>query len=281
MWGNNSEGFPSVYLVSRNARLTVFALNAIQSAGFDVRVFERPSQLFKSLDWRSGGCVVTDTDLPEMSGLEVQLRLSGRPSRWPVVFLTQCKCTSTIVAAIRAGAVDYVVWSPRHHQSDKLSIIARKAHVPAIKLHEQLIGSIRTAMSLDAEGRRFCASTTKIYARYDRLTPREREVMHHVIHGRLNKQIAFALGTKEKTIKVHRSHVMEKMEATSLAQLVHFWYAISDLGDLAARAQVELENCIRFPAKVPLNTSVVRSAFDRIQTGFRAPVPTAKCSIHS
>jgi FixJ family two-component response regulator len=140
-----------------------------------------------------------DVSMPGLDGLELQQALTAGGSQRPVIFLTGKGDIPTSVRAMRAGAIDFLT----KPVSDA-----------------DLLAAITRAEEDDASTRHLNAELDSINARFAILTPREREVMTHVIAGRLNKQIAGDLGTVEKTIKVHRGRVMEKMGVRSVADLV-------------------------------------------------------------
>jgi FixJ family two-component response regulator len=137
--------------------------------------------------------------MPGLDGLELQQALTAERSQRPVIFLTGKGDIPTSVRAMRAGAVDFL--TKPVGDDDLLAAIAR-------------------AERKDAETRSALADLNSINARFANLTPREHEVMTHVIAGRLNKQIASDLGTVEKTVKVHRGRVMSKLGVRSVADLV-------------------------------------------------------------
>jgi FixJ family two-component response regulator len=142
---------------------------------------------------------VLDLTMPGLDGLEVQQKLAGKATRRPIVFLTGHGNVPVSVRAMKAGAVDFL-----------LKPVNR----------DDLLEAVERAVALDKVTRRVDAERRAIYALLEKLTPREREVLTHVIAGRLNKQIAADLGTVEKTIKVHRSRMMAKMGVRTVAALV-------------------------------------------------------------
>ena len=144
-------------------------------------------------------CLVLDVRMPRMSGLELQERLIGAGREIPIVFITGHGDIAMAVEAMKKGAVDFL---------------------PKPFNDQDLIDAIHRALAQHERLRNERAERDVVMQRLERLTPREREVMERVITGLMNKQVAGELGTTEKTIKVHRARVMEKMEAESLAELV-------------------------------------------------------------
>ena len=193
-----------------DARFTIFlvdddvsVLNALsrllRARGYEVQPFTSPEAFLAEHDASVPGCAVFDVSMPGLDGLELQQALTTGGSQRPVIFLTGQGDIPMSVRAMRAGAIDFLTKPAR--DVDLLKAIAR-------------------AERQDAGARDLNAELESINARLALLTPREREVMIHVVTGRLNKQIAGDLGTVEKTIKVHRGRVMEKMGVRSIAELV-------------------------------------------------------------
>lgn len=145
------------------------------------------------------GCVVLDVQMPGMSGMELQQELQERGLNLPIIFITGHGTIPLSVKAIKAGAVDFL---EKPFETSSLNALIEKA----ISLSRQ-----RARQNLEYHVLR---------KRYDSLTPREQEVMHLVVAGLLNKQIAYELGIVEKTVKVHRARLFGKMQAASLAELV-------------------------------------------------------------
>jgi FixJ family two-component response regulator len=189
----------TVVLVDDDAGVLKGLSRLLRARGYDVQAFSSPQAFLAGHDASIPGCAVFDVSMPGLDGLELQQALSGRGSQRPVIFLTGKGDIPTSVRAMRAGAIDFL--TKPVNDDDLLAAIAR-------------------AVKQDAETRHAGAELDSINARVAILTPREREVMTHVIAGRLNKQIAGDLGTVEKTIKVHRGRVMEKLGVRSVADLV-------------------------------------------------------------
>jgi FixJ family two-component response regulator len=148
---------------------------------------------------RVPGCAVLDVSMPDFNGLQLQQALTAGGTQRPVIFITGKGDIPTSVRAMKAGAIDFLT-KPVSERD--------------------LLDAIDRAKQQDAKNRQIQAELTLIQAKIATLTPREREVLAHVVAGRLNKQIAGDLGTVEKTIKVHRSRMMEKLGVRTVADLV-------------------------------------------------------------
>jgi FixJ family two-component response regulator len=171
----------------------------LSAAGLEVRGFPSPAAFLEAHDPGTPGCLVLDVALPGLGGLEVQKALSVSDCARPIVFVTGRGDIPTTVRAMKGGAVDFL--TKPVNDSD-------------------LLAAVRNAIEIDRAARQAQVEVDAMRQRLARLTPREREVLVHVVAGRLNKQIAADLGTVEKTIKVHRARIMEKMAVGSLAELV-------------------------------------------------------------
>jgi FixJ family two-component response regulator len=172
----------------------------IKSAGYEVQTFVSARAFLDSGDFQKGpACLVLDVRMPGLNGLDLQRELQAARATLPIIFITGYGDIPTTVRAMKAGAVDFL---PKPLKDTVLLRAIEQALARAA--HDQ-------AERLDLEA---------LSHRRDTLTPREREVMALVVRGLLNKQIAFELGTVEKTIKVHRARVMQKMGVDSLAELV-------------------------------------------------------------
>ncbi len=172
----------------------------LRSAGWNAEAFASAGDLLERAPITGPGCVLLDVNMPGMSGLELQERLSDAGIPLPVVFLTGKGDIPMSVHAMKHGAVDFLV-----------------KPVEESVLFQALEQAIRrqAAETTTRQGR------DSILLRLALLSIREREVLERVLQGRLNKQIAFELGIAEKTVKAHRGRVMEKMEAHTIAELVH------------------------------------------------------------
>jgi FixJ family two-component response regulator len=194
-----TNGVFTVFLVDDDTGVLKALTRLLQAGGYEVQQFTSPQAFLASHDASVPGCAVLDVSMPDLDGLALQEALTADGSQRPVIFLTGKGDIPTSVRAMRAGAIDFL--TKPVNDVDLWAAIAR-------------------AENEDSRIRSANASLQSINARFALLTPREHEVMTHVIAGRLNKQIAGDLGTVEKTVKVHRGRVMNKLGVRSVADLV-------------------------------------------------------------
>jgi FixJ family two-component response regulator len=202
-----------------NSRETVFIVDdepevrkalerLLRASGLQVEVSASAHEFLERSAGVQCGCAVLDYQMPGLTGLDLQDVLAGRGGGWQVVFLSGQGDVPKTVRAMKAGAVDFLV-------------------KPADG--KQLVAAVRRALDRAAEAKADGASIAEARARVATLSSRERQVLGHVIAGRLNKQIAGELGTAEKTVKIQRAAMMDKMGVRSVADLVR----------LAAKAGIE------------------------------------------
>jgi FixJ family two-component response regulator len=189
----------TVFLVDDDAGVLKALSRLIRAHGYEVRSYSSPQQFLASHDATLPGCAVLDLAMPGLDGLALQQALTSGGCNRPVIFLTGKGNIPASVRAMKAGAIDFL--TKPVNDCDLLQAIA-------------------SAQEQDARSREVDAELASIQAKMRTLTPREREVLTHVVAGRLNKQIAADLGTGEKTVKVHRGRMMKKLGVHSVPDLV-------------------------------------------------------------
>jgi FixJ family two-component response regulator len=190
----------TVFVVDDDPGVVRALARLLRANGYEVQTFTSPQEFLDEHNPSIPGCALLDISMPGIDGLELQRALAvGEDTHRPIIFLTGKADIPTSVRAMKAGAVDFL--TKPANDGDLLAAIAR-------------------AEDQDFRARRDSAELEAIKRKIATLTPREREVLTHVVAGRLNKQIAGDLGTVEKTIKVHRGRMMEKMGVRTVADLV-------------------------------------------------------------
>lgn len=189
---------PVVFVVDDDARVREALASLIASKGLRVAVFGSASEFLNSEKPDNPGCLVLDLQLPGINGLELQRELASTAAP-PIVFISGHGDVPSSVKAMKAGAVEFLS-KPFDEQ--------------------ELLQAINGAIALDRAVRERRSALAELRKHHDRLTPREREVLPYVLAGYANKVTAVELGASEITIAVHRGHIMRKMEARSLAELV-------------------------------------------------------------
>jgi FixJ family two-component response regulator len=194
----SSAATPIVHLVEDDESARASTARFLRAAGYVVQTYVAASDFLAREPSDAAGCVILDLCLPDVSGLELQRLLAGDEDPLPVIFLTGEGQVHDSVQAMKSGAVDFLL----------------KTEDGAV-----LLNAVAQALARNLAERAVRARRRESRIRYDTLTARERDVFAYLISGHLNKQIGFALGIRETTIKIHRRRVLEKMGADSLTQL--------------------------------------------------------------
>jgi RNA polymerase sigma factor (sigma-70 family) len=188
-----------IHVVDYDSSFRSAIARLLNAAGYEVALYETSQQLLDKRPTRLTDCILLDAQMPDLSGLQLQDRLSKLGNRLPIVFLAGHADIPTSVRAIKAGAEDFLTKPVGS---------------------EQLLETIRRALDHAEEARARTEQVEALVARVASLTPRERQVFALVVRGMLNKQIAYELGTSERTVKAHRHMVMQKCGVRSVAELV-------------------------------------------------------------
>jgi FixJ family two-component response regulator len=194
-----SAAEPTVYLVDDDAAVCRSLARLMKAVGYRARTFGSPDEFLRHYRDQGPACLVLDMKLPGMTGLELQRTLATGQWPLPIVFITGHGDVPTSVQAMKGGAVDFL---------------------PKPFLDADLLQAVAQALDRSRQQHATRQALEGVRQRLEALTQREHQVLAGVVEGKLNKQIAAELGTTEKTVKVHRGRVMEKMEATSVAALV-------------------------------------------------------------
>ena len=211
------EPQPSVFLLDDQPSVLRALARMLQASGLAVRCWTSAAEFLATHDPDAPGCLVTELWMPEMSGLELQEALLERGRARAIVFITGQSDVTATVQAMKAGAV---------------SILPKPVH------RAELVAAVQEAILRDAEGRVRHRERQDLVRRLASLTPRERQVLGLVATGMLNKQIAAELGAAEKTIKVHRGRIMEKMQVRTATALVGLLSRAERRGDFGRGSQL-------------------------------------------
>ena len=207
-----NETLPIVFVVDDESAVGVSIKRLLHSVGLEARHFTSASEFLRAKRPDAPGCIVLDVRLPDLSGLDLQQELAKANVDLPVIFVTGHADIPMTVRAMKAGAVEFLTKPFRE---------------------QELLEAVQRAISRHRQTRDQRASMRVLQSRYELLTPREREVFPLVAGGLLNKQVAAELNASEKTIKVHRGQLMQKMEAHSLSDLIRM---AEQLGVLSPRS---------------------------------------------
>lgn len=189
----------TVYVVDDDEAIRHSLELLIGAIGLNVRVFSDAASFLDAFDPALRGCIVADLSMPGMNGLEMQERLNDLNCRMPIVFLSGHGDVPAAVRALQRGAVDFL----------------EKPFDPRL-----LLETIEQAVEMDSKRRAAAEKKAEIDSRINSLTPREREIVTLVADGKSSKVIALDLGISERTVELHRSHIMKKLSARSVADLV-------------------------------------------------------------
>ncbi|MGD0303332.1 MAG: response regulator [Candidatus Acidiferrales bacterium] len=189
---------PTVHIVDDDASFLAAISRLLRASGFEVRTFSSAADFLEQREDGAPGCVVADLQMPGMSGFDLQSVLAQTSNPLPILFLTGHGDVPSSVRAIRDGAEDF------------LEKRAQK---------EKVVDAVRRCLERDANERRSRNQVHELRARFDALSTRELEVLSHVVHGRLNKQIADDLSIHERTVKLHRTAITTKLGVSSVAEL--------------------------------------------------------------
>jgi FixJ family two-component response regulator len=210
-----SEAAAVVHVVDDDDSFRTALARLLRSAGYSVKAYRSAGDFLLDDAGDGPGCLILDVRMPGPSGLELQEALARQEHALPVVFLTGDGGVRESVRAMRHGAVDFLTKPVQR---------------------TELLAAVEAALAHQRARAGAAARRREVAGRFATLTPREREVLGLVVAGRMNKQIAAALGTSERTVKAHRARIMEKMQVGSVAELVHAESLLHTRGSLPRTA---------------------------------------------
>ncbi|MCX5493278.1 response regulator transcription factor [Kaistia dalseonensis] len=196
---------PTIFVVDDDQSLREALSSLFRSVGMRVELFASAAEFLARKSSETESCLVLDVRLPGSSGLDFQGQLARLGNNIPIVFMTGHGDVPMSVRAMKAGATDFLIKPFRD---------------------QDMLDAVANALAHDRERRKAEGELSALMARYEGLTARERQVMALVTRGLMNKQVAGELGVSEITVKIHRGHLMEKMGARSLAELVKMFQAL-------------------------------------------------------
>lgn len=202
---------PTVFVVDDDEAVRGGLRRLIESVGLKVETYGSAQEFLSNCDPDRQGCLVLDIRMPGMGGLDLQDQLVKQGMRLPVIILTGHADVPAAVRALKAGAIDFIE-KPFNSQA--------------------LLDRIQQAIRRDTEERRQSAAELLISQRFAQLTSREKEVMEMMVVGKANKVIAIDLDISERTVEFHRANIMKKMQARTLAKLIHMSHAVRSKGDV-------------------------------------------------
>jgi FixJ family two-component response regulator len=189
----------TVFVVEDDQDVSRYLVRLLESAGLDVEVYATGAEFLQRYTRRQLACALIDLRLPGLNGIELQRRLALRKEELPVILMTGFASASTAVEAMKLGAVDYI-----------------EKPIEAA----ELLATVRTALERDRAAKRRRAEEDAVAGMMARLTPRERQVLELVVAGHPSKDIAEILKLAKKTVDLHRSHIMSKLQADSVVDIV-------------------------------------------------------------
>ena len=198
---------PAVFIVDDNQEVREALQLLMESVGLKVQSFSSAPEFLDQFDSSLPGCLVLDVRMPGMSGLDLQAKLAEEPLHPPVIIITGHGDVPMAVKAVQNGALDFIE-KPFNDQA--------------------LLDSVHRALEQDSQQRGEATILADLRARYDRLTPREREVLERVVAGKRNKVIASEMYVSQSTVEAHRAKVMEKMEANTLSDLMRMTISLEE-----------------------------------------------------
>ena len=208
MRANTNNGRPTIFVVDDDSAVRDALKLLLRSVGQAVETYGSGQEFLDAYNDDRAGCLVLDIRMPGMSGLELQQKLNEKHSILPIIFITGHGDVPMAVEAMQAGAVDFIQKPFRD---------------------QDLIDRINQALEKDHNNRAALGERNDIRRRLETLTPREREVLDLVVHGKANKVIAGDLKLSQRTVEIHRARVMEKMQASSLAHLVRMVLEVGEV----------------------------------------------------